>query len=417
MSKQKIQDIIIKKKPSMRLFAREEPKPQKPTKKRDWFAIFGKGKFVFALVVFLLILVLSTKAIDLFAKTIIQIKLHQENITIDTILKAGKIASSDLPFETMELEMTKEKSTKATGTKTIASKANGQIRVYNAFSSQPQKLIATTRFETPDGKIYRIKKSIIVPGAKIENGEIKPNYIETTVYADKPGDEYNIGLTNFTIPGFKGGPRYQKFYASSATGMTGGFEGEVPVVSDNDKNNLKIELENSIKDELLKKALTQTPDNFLLYEDAIETTFVEHEDPRENDLDPKNPLYTLKETGKLFAVLIPEKELSLVLIKKYLGDELKDKVKVANIEKLNFELISLDSQKQSMIFKIKGEAEFVWTISEELLKKALIASPKNLEDVFKSYTAIDRVAVIFRPSWWRFFPNKISKIQIELVAE
>jgi len=423
MSKQKIHDIIIKKKrPSIKMFARKEPtstpppkQSRKSKKERGWFAIFGKGKLVFMFVVFFLIIVLSTKAVDLFAKTIIQVKLHQENITVDTILKAGKLASSDLPFETMELQIVKEKSTEATGTKTIASKASGQIRVYNAFSSQPQKLIATTRFETPDGKIYRIKKSIIVPGAKIENGKIKPNYIETTIYADKPGDKYNIGLTDFTIPGFAGGPRYEKFYARSATAMTGGFEGEVPVVSDKDKNDLKTELENSIKDELLKKALIQTPEEFLIYRDAIQITFTEHQ--VEGELDPKNPLYTLKETGNLFAVLISEKDLSRVLVKKYLGEESKDQVEVMNLEKLSFELISLDTEKQSMVFKIKGEAEFIWTIDEEKLKEALIATPKNLEDVFKSYPAIDSAAVVFKPSWWRFFPDKTSKIRIEKIAD
>ena len=78
MSKQKIHDIIIKKKrPSIKMFARKEPtstpppkQSRKSKKERGWFAIFGKGKLVFMFVVFFLIIVLSTKAVDLFAKTI-----------------------------------------------------------------------------------------------------------------------------------------------------------------------------------------------------------------------------------------------------------------------------------------------------------------------------------------------------------
>ena len=51
-------------------------------------------------------------------------------------------------------------------------KASGQIIVYNAYNDNNQKLIKNTRFETPDGKIYRIQASIIVPGTKVEEGKI-----------------------------------------------------------------------------------------------------------------------------------------------------------------------------------------------------------------------------------------------------
>jgi len=40
----------------------------------------------------------------------------------------------------------------ATEIKNIEAKAKGTIRIYNAYSSSPQTLVATTRFMAPDGK-------------------------------------------------------------------------------------------------------------------------------------------------------------------------------------------------------------------------------------------------------------------------
>ncbi|MBU1178881.1 hypothetical protein KKB69_00880 [Patescibacteria group bacterium] len=407
MARQKIQDIIIKNKKS----------PIVQNVKEKLGGRFGRGKFVFGLALFFFLAVLSIKAIDLFAKTIIRVALHQETKSIDVVLRSGEGASFDLPFETMELQITEEKSIKATGVKTIASKASGDILIYNAFSSASQKLVANTRFETPEGKIYRIKKSIIVPGAKIENGQVAPSSIQATIYADQPGEEYNIDLSDFTIPGLEGGPRYEKFYGRSVTSMLGGFEGEVPVISDDDMINLKKSLEDSIGGQLFQRAKQQLPPGFLLYDGAAKIIFSENQAQNNSELGLKNPQFTLKEAGSFSAVLISEKNLSEVLVKKYLGEDLKGKVEVANLKDLNFELINLDTDKKTMVFKLKGEAKFTWLIDEEKLKEALTASPKNMEDVFKAYPAIDHAAVVFSPSWWRFFPDKTSKIKIERVLD
>ncbi len=416
MPKPKIEDIIIKKGKKKRDFFDEPIKRVRKNRDNDLFKKMKKGKIIFGLVVLFLVVVLSAKTVGFFAKAIIQITLHQEVVSIDTLVKSGKTAFFDVPFETMEIKVTKENSTQATGVKNIATKASGTIVVYNSFSSKSQKLIATTRFEAPDGKIYRIKKSIIVPGAKIIDGEVQPSSIEAVVYADKPGEEYNKELTDFTIPGFKGGPRYEKFYARSKTTMAGGFSGEVPVVSDSDFNNLKNSLEASIRTALLEKAVEKKPEGFLLYSGAIQITFSENEAQNSTDLISTNPEFKIKETGTLYAVLIPENILSKILVGKYLGEDMLGKVKINNLEKLDFDLISLDKEKQSMVFKLSGNANFVWILDEAKLKEALIASPERLEEVFKNYPAIDHASIVFSPSWWRFFPEKESKIRIEEIV-
>ncbi|MFC1625390.1 hypothetical protein ACFL1O_00750 [Patescibacteria group bacterium] len=400
MTKQRIQDIIIKNKKNFNQDYLKKVASKHQTTKQQKFGTkkTSKGKIVFGILILLLMLVLSAKILNVFSQAVIKLKLHSEELNVDTIIKSGKNDSADLSFETIELQFAQKKSTKATGIKNVSTKASGQIVIYNTYSSQSQVLITTTRFETPDGKIYRINERVVVPG----NGSV-----EATVYADKPGEEYNIDFADFTIPGFKDGPRYEKFYARSKTPMTGGFEGEMSVVSDEDSVNLKKELENNIRTELMTKANLQKPEGFLLYPDAIEITF------SQNTIEEKPEIFTLNETGTLFAFLIPEKSLSKILVKKYLNEDLQNKVIVQNLENLEFELISKDLEKELVIFKLKGTAKFVWVIEEEKLKEALVASPKNLKQVFESYTAIEQASVVYRPSWWHFFPNKTSRIKIE----
>ncbi len=73
-----------------------------------------------------------------------------------------------------------------------------------------------TRFLALDGKIFRLTKGITVPGAKIVEGKIIPSSIEAAVIADQPGEAYNIGpVSRFSIPGLKGTPKYEAFYAES----------------------------------------------------------------------------------------------------------------------------------------------------------------------------------------------------------
>jgi len=118
-------------------------------------------------------------------------------------------------------------------------------------------LVKTTRFVSEDGKLFRTIKTITVPGAKIEEGEIIPSSIDVEVIAAEPGKEYNIGPSSFTIPGFKGTAKYAGFYGRSKEAMSGGVVGKVKVVSAEDIQGatdiLVAELQETVKNELDKK--------------------------------------------------------------------------------------------------------------------------------------------------------------------
>ena len=147
----------------------------------------------------------------------------------------------------MEISDSTNREVVAEGDEYVETKAVGKIVIYNTHSTSPQTLIEQTRFESPEGYIYRIQEEVSVPGQKVVDGKTVPGQLEVTVIADKAGEKYNISPTDFTIPGFKGDSRFETFFARSQTEMTGGFMGTQKVISTEQQAQVENELQKPCK--------------------------------------------------------------------------------------------------------------------------------------------------------------------------
>ncbi len=108
------------------------------------------------------------------------------------------------------------------GGKAGEAQATGEITIINNYS-KAQPLVATTRFLTPNGILFRLSKRVDVPAG----GRVKAE-----VYADQPGKQGEIGPTRFTIPGLWPGLQ-DKIYAESSEPMIGGVK-EIKSVTQED---------------------------------------------------------------------------------------------------------------------------------------------------------------------------------------
>src|SRR3989344_31633 len=152
-------------------------------------------------------------------------------------------------------------------------KTGGFIHIYNAYSPASQKLVAQTRFETKDGKIFRIQNPVIVPGAKMSGAKMTPSSIKVKVVSDTAGEEYQIGPSYFTIPGFKESQKYAGFYAESAESMT-------PIQNNSMLSSQEIEktkknLENALVNELKNDILDTFKDSDLKLIDGASTVKID----------------------------------------------------------------------------------------------------------------------------------------------
>jgi len=392
-----IKDILIKQK--------EDKLPSKPAPVKE---IKSKKSLILGGLIIIAILGLGMLSLINFSSAIIRISPHQESINIDSPIGGFKAVKggSDLAFEIMQFEHEDTQTVQATGISNEGQKARGEIVIYND-SSVSQKLVSQTRFQTSDGKIYRIQEPIIAPA----NGSV-----EATVYADKPGPEYNIGFADFTIPGLKGTNRYEKIYGRSKTEIKGGSMGIVFFVSNEDIKNIRNNLKQKIENYLREIASKQKPADYLLYQEALKIDFYDDlTNPQAGDIiNSSDKTFTFKEKAKATGFLIKKDALSKFLAEKYIQE--KNSVNAVNLEALAFNLLFSNSENTEINFNLKGQVDFVWDIdTDTLIKDLMDAKSRDYDSVFSRYQRIEKAEIIFKPFWWNFMPKNKSRIHIELV--
>jgi len=232
-------------------------------------AILALSGVILALVLF--------GAVVFLPKASISIALEKmEHGFIGNLIASPEIEESRLEANTIYLrgvalsgEKNLTKSYPATGEDSVGRKAKGIITVYNNFNTSPQTLVETTRFVTPEGKIYRADRDITVPGGKMVDGDLVPSSINVPVTADQPGEEYNIGPVDiFRIPGFQGSSRYEGFYGLSSAAMTGGYTGEVKVPTEDDINVARKDLSKALEELIKTEFLINLPDGIEILDEG-----------------------------------------------------------------------------------------------------------------------------------------------------
>jgi len=366
------------------------------------------------LVAVVAVLVLLVVAAFVFSGATVTIEPRQKNITVNIEAVAKNPAGvGELAYETIAVGSAKTVYLQATGESKVEKKASGVIVIYNNYSSSPQRLIKNTRFETPAGLIYRIEKSVVVPGRRVENGKTIPGSLETAVFADLPGPDYNIGLTDFTVPGFKGTPRYEGFYARSKTTMLGGFIGKVPTAPEDKMNEAYASAEAELKQTLAQKISNQKPDTFVWYPAALL-----FESVRQMPTAAAGSMITLSVNATSTAVVFSKSVLSRYIAEHSMTDYDKEPVLIDKPGDLIFtpRFSTNAAAGDSIPFSLKGEAMVVWQFDSTKLKSDLAGkSKKEISLVIAAYRGIARTSVVIRPFWKSNFPDHPAKIKINII--
>lgn len=375
-----------------------------PSKKNN------KKVLYFSLLILLVICGFSVSAFFKSAKVTITPK--SQTATLDSDFVAEKdISDSNLSFQLVTVAKDVEKNVESTGEAKVEKKAKGTITIYNLFSSQPQKLVATTRFETPEGLIFRLVSAVTVPGSSIKAGKTVAGSVDVIVEADKSGTDYNISYKDFTLPGLKGDPKYSKIYGRSKTEMTGGFSGMQKTVSQAIIDSTEVELDAELKTDLSKDISTQIPADFVL----IPSSLVYKIDPV-TQANSSTGGAVLKKKGVAYGVIFNRSALSKVLLTKLIPKSAEDLVKVSNLNELNF-AYTIDASDinnvNTISFNLKGEPKFVWIVDESKLKSELLGlSKKEAQSIISKYKNINEVWIETRPFWNRAIPGDPNKVTL-----
>jgi len=326
----------------------------------------------------------------------------------------------NLQSEKIESENVLALSFAATGQKGSSDqKAKGKIIIYNEFSETSQVLVATTRFVTEgeDEKIFRLINTVTVPGMSVKDGHNEPGTVEAEIIADEAGEDYNISEANFKIPGFKGSPKYDKFYAKLKEEIRGGggTTSELKTVSASDIASAKKETENQLKEQLKNELQTKAGDKNILLDDAISYEVVDYSVFPEQDSVTENFEYQVKIKAKALVFSSDELENSIDEFAKSKMSQNGIELKPVSIEK-DYRNVEVDfennSLKADLNLQIKAQAE----IDTQKLADYLAGKNRDeVNDALKEFPEIEKLEAVIKPSYIASsFPRKSSRIKITL---
>jgi len=349
----------------------------------------------------------------LFSRAKITIYPAQKEVVLNQDFYAVKDSLSALPFDLVIINGSDETTINAEERQDVAEKAYGSVVIYNDYNSATQALDVDTRLEGTNGKIYKTEKKIIVPG---KSSDGTPGSIEVGVYAADSGEEYNSEPIDFTIVGFKGGPKYDGFYARSAEELSGGLVGFVPVASESKKAEAINSLRESLRTRLLSKATEQIPEGFILFDNAVSLEVTKEE----IDLKAEGSEIPVKIEGTLYGFLFEEEELSKAISDSALDlpEESMDEVYISNLEDLTFTILNKpESFKdiKSINFSLSGRQNIVWRIDADTIASDLLDTRrKDFGQKMLEYPNVASADLVLKPIWRKTIPDEIEKVDVKV---
>ena len=346
---------------------------------------------------------------------------NNRDVNVEAAFKAHKTPQTDeLGYELLSLEAEGERQVKATGEEEVSERSTGTLFIYNASGPATQRLIKNTRFESPEGLIYRIEESVAVPGGTTDDsGKIVPGVITAKVFADGTGEQYNIAPARFTVPGLKGTDQYETVYAESTDDMRGGFEGKKFIIEESELQTAQQSLHTELRDALLEELATKKPAGFVLYDDSI--TFAYDSLPATSY---GKQLATIKERARLQVPMFKESEFAAYIAEKTIAGYEGEEVEITDPGTLRFayvdpQVVTADiAPLMDLEFRLSGHVQVVWLYDKAKLQSDLAGLPKtSLTTVLSGYPAIQKATAEVRPFWKQSFPSSPEEIIINQVIE
>lgn len=413
----------------LKKFFEENEKNREPSqdaeKKTEKINSFVSGKIIKITAVIFAVGILATGSAaaylfvpkaDVAVKTRVKVEEKDLDLRADSKLEKSDLTSSIVPARIIEKEESYSFSYPVTGkNKFQGQKAKGIIVIYNEFSSVPQSLVATTRFETSDKKIFRLVKGVTVPGMSEVGGKKEPGAIEAEVIADESGEEHNIEPTSFTIPGFQGGPKFEKFYAKSMEKMKGGSlakeEGAVGALTQTDLAMAKAKSESQAEEKIKEELKKELAENDFLVESSMENAILESVSLSKTGDAVSEFQYRVKIKSK--ALVFSEADVAEIFSNIFqIGNDLKSQHPV----ELDFGAINADLGNGTATIKARGKMSYGSEVNVEKLKADLAGkNGEEIEQIIKKYPEILEIEVNVKPAFlFNKVPQMTSRIEISV---
>lgn len=400
-----INDIIL---PSRRRAMEAEegvaPPPTPPSSSGPSSYSRPRRRFPWGLVIaIVLILAVSIGALYAFAGARVEITPTSGDAAITGEFSATA-AAGELPFEVVSIDSIASQKVEAESTETVNDAAQGTITVYNT-SGEVQQFVKNTRFESPDGLIFKAQDPITVPSGTTAS----PGSANITVYAESGGDRYNIGATTFTLPGLATSDLGTQVTGKSSESMSGGFSGTRPSVSQTTRDEQYPALETKLRGELEASVMDQVPQGYVLLPGATFVSFTP-----QPDTSSAAGSVEVRLKGTATAVIFPEESLAQAIAYKSLGVYTGERVTLGTDRSLTLTATSAPVGND-FAFSLSGDTEILWVVDTERIAGAVAGKKRDAAQVILAgYPEVERAVLVLRPFWAGTFPADPSEIEVSV---
>lgn len=165
-------------------------------------------------------------------------------VTVDPDAKELNISEGILPGQVFQTEVSGDKTTQATGTKTVGDRATGEVKLFRVGSEL--SLSADTAIIGPSDFRFTLDESVTIASGSAST----PGTATVSVTAEDIGADYNLASgTSFEVDEYSA----SDVEAKNESDFSGGSSREISAVSEEDQT----KLEEDLKEELKNKALDE----------------------------------------------------------------------------------------------------------------------------------------------------------------
>jgi hypothetical protein len=287
------------------------------------------------------------------------------------------------------------------GTKAVEAAAIGQVTIYNNLSFV-QPLIATTRFLSADGILFRLEDGVSVPAG---------GSVVAAVYADEEGASGDIEPTTFIVPGLSS-IRQESVHAQSFEAFSGGVS-YVSVVTESEMDVSVLALEDSLVADAKAMLVAETGEEYgdVSYSvEVLEKTF-----SIEPDAEVQNYEVTL--SLKVTGVFYDSEALGKIALSKlYEGLGQGQEFMGVSADDIEVRVEGVDEEAQEANIFVKLSAPAITSQTSSALDVGRFVG--MTEDEVRTLLIEDEIAtevdVEFFPFWIKTVPRLKDHIYIEI---
>jgi hypothetical protein len=340
-----------------------------------------------------------------FSRAEVVVLSDQEETEADFIVDvAARAVDGEVEGGVYEVSKKVAQTFPATSVISIDMRAEGRVRISSTLS-RSQTLVKTTRLMTPDGLLFRIEDTVIVPAF---------GSVTVGAYADEPGPDGAIGDATFTIPGLNPDTR-QHFAVETVEPMVSGSK-EVRMVTATDivkaeevlEDRLMAELSETMREKAREDGIPSSGELFGFETSRQETDIMAGEEADE---------FTMTVAVRGSGVFFDRDE-----FRSHIRDLLEDRLPYdRSLLHLNEADLVMEVEKCDLLGRranIRVSASGTAILSEDATgldkEKIVGVTIDAAKEYLESLDGVSSASVKLKPFWSRRLPDVAEHIEVEV---